>query len=46
MAAVAVVVREAGGRFTSTEGDPSPAAGSGCSSIGLLHDALLAHLGG
>jgi histidinol-phosphatase len=46
MAAVAVVVREAGGRFTSTEGDPSPAAGSGCSSNGLLHDALLAHLGG
>jgi histidinol-phosphatase len=46
MAAVAVVVTEAGGRFTSTEGDPSPGAGSGCTSNGLLHDALLAHLGG
>jgi histidinol-phosphatase len=45
MAAVAVIVTEAGGRFTSTEGDPSPAAGSACSSNGLLHDWLLAHLG-
>jgi histidinol-phosphatase len=45
MAAVAIIVTEAGGRFTSTDGDPSPAAGSACTSNGLLHDALLAHLG-
>jgi histidinol-phosphatase len=45
MAAIAVIVSEAGGVFTSTDGDPSPAAGSGCTSNGLLHDALLAHLG-
>jgi len=45
MAAVAVIVSEAGGLFTSTEGDPSPAAGSACTSNGLLHDSLLAHLG-
>jgi histidinol-phosphatase len=45
MAAVAIIVTEAGGRFTSTEGDPSPAAGSACTSNGLLHDSLLAHLG-
>ncbi len=46
MAAVAVIVTEAGGTFTSTEGDPSPGAGSACTSNGLLHDSLLAHLGG
>jgi histidinol-phosphatase len=45
VAALAVIIAEAGGRFSSTEGDPSPAAGSGCTSNGLLHDALLAHLG-
>jgi histidinol-phosphatase len=45
MAAVAVIVTEAGGRFSSTQGDPSPAAGSACTSNGLLHDSLLAHLG-
>jgi histidinol-phosphatase len=45
MAAVAVIVNEAGGRFTATDGDPSPAAGSACTSNGLLHRALLSHLG-
>jgi hypothetical protein len=27
------------------DGDPSPAAGSGMTSNGLLHEALLAYLG-
>ncbi|HEY3870359.1 MAG TPA: histidinol-phosphatase [Actinocrinis sp.] len=45
MAAVAVIVAEAGGRFSATDGDPSPAAGSACTSNGLLHRALLSHLG-
>jgi histidinol-phosphatase len=45
MAAVAIIVTEAGGQFSSTEGDPSPNAGSACTSNGLLHDALLAYLG-
>ena len=45
VAAPAVIVTEAGGRFTALDGDPSPAAGSGLTSNGLLHDALLAHLG-
>ena len=44
-AAPAIVVMEAGGRFSATDGDPSPAAGSGLSSNGLLHEALLAYLG-
>ncbi len=45
LAAIAVIVTEAGGQFSSTEGDPSPAAGSACTSNGLLHDSLLAYLG-
>jgi histidinol-phosphatase len=46
MAAIAVIVREAGGAFTSVDGDPWPGAGSACTSNGLLHDVLLSHLGG
>ena len=45
MAAIAVIVREAGGTFTSVDGDPWPGAGSGCSSNGQLHEVLLSHLG-
>ena len=32
---------EAGGRFTSLDGDPSPAAGSGLATNGVLHDQLM-----
>lgn len=45
VAAPAVIVTEAGGRFSALDGDPSPAAGSGLTSNGLLHGTLLAHLG-
>ena len=45
VAAPAIVVTEAGGHFSATDGNPSPAAGSGMSSNGLLHEALLAYLG-
>jgi histidinol-phosphatase len=45
MAAIAVIVREAGGTFTSVDGEPSPGAGSACTSNGLLHEVLLSHLG-
>jgi histidinol-phosphatase len=45
VAAPAVIVTEAGGRFSAVDGDPSPAAGSGMTSNGLLHEALLAYLG-
>jgi histidinol phosphatase-like enzyme (inositol monophosphatase family) len=36
-----VILTEAGGRFSSLDGDPSPAAGSGVATNGLLHDDLL-----
>lgn len=41
MAAVAVIVTEAGGRFTSLEGDEGPFSASGVSSNGLLHNKFL-----
>lgn len=41
VAAMPVILAEAGGRFTSVGGDPSPAAGSGVATNGLLHDELL-----
>ena len=45
VAAPAIVVAEAGGQFSAIDGNPSPAAGSGLTSNGLLHEALLAYLG-
>jgi histidinol-phosphatase len=45
LAAVSIVVEEAGGRFTSISGAPGPGAGSGLASNGLLHDAALAFIG-
>lgn len=42
MAAVQIIVEEAGGRFTSVDGQPRADAGSGVSTNGLLHDATLA----
>jgi histidinol-phosphatase len=41
LAAPQVIVEEAGGRFTSLDGIPTPAGGSAVSSNGLLHDRVL-----
>jgi histidinol-phosphatase len=45
MAALDVVVREAGGIFTSLEGEPGPVGGNALASNGKLHDQALAFLG-
>jgi len=45
MAALDVVVREAGGVFTSLEGEPGPHGGNALASNGKLHDQALAFLG-
>jgi histidinol-phosphatase len=45
LAAVQVIVEEAGGRFSDASGDARIDAGTGISSNGLLHDDLLASLG-
>lgn len=44
LAAPALIVAEAGGRFSSLEGDPEPDRGSGLSTNGRLHQAVLAAL--
>jgi histidinol-phosphatase len=44
LAALAVVVAEAGGRFTSLDGTPGPAGGSALASNGALHDEVLGRL--
>ena len=41
MAALQVIVEEAGGRFTTLAGDARADGGSGVSTNGLLHDAVL-----
>lgn len=41
MAALEIIVREAGGRFTNTSGKAGVHGGSAVSSNGLLHDAFL-----
>jgi histidinol-phosphatase len=46
LAAPAVIVEEAGGRFTDLSGRRGPAGGSAVASNGPLHDAVLAHLSG
>jgi histidinol-phosphatase len=46
MAALAPIVTEAGGRFTGLDGVDGVHRGSAAVSNGLLHDALLAALGG
>lgn len=43
--APAVLVREAGGRFTSMAGDETIYGGAGVASNGLIHDALVEMLG-
>lgn len=45
MAACAVVVQEAGGRFTGLDGVPGPHSGNAAASNGLLHEELLQYLG-
>jgi histidinol-phosphatase len=44
LAALDILVREAGGRFTDLRGTPGPAGGSALASNGLLHDAALSRL--
>ena len=44
LAALQVVVEEAGGTFTSLDGEARPDAGSAVATNGLLHDAVLAAL--
>ena len=45
MAALDVIVREAGGIFTSLDGEPGPGGGSALATNGKLHDQALAFLG-
>ncbi len=40
LAAPALIVEEAGGRFTSLQGEPDPGAGSGLATNGILHDRV------
>lgn len=44
LAAVSLIVTEAGGRFTTIDGVDGPSGGSAVSTNGLLHDQVLAHL--
>ncbi len=46
LAAVQVIVEVAGGRFSDLAGAPRPDGGDGLSTNGLLHDDVLAALGG
>jgi histidinol-phosphatase len=45
LAAVSIVVEEAGGRFTGLDGTPGPGAGSGIATNGSLHAEALTALG-
>jgi histidinol-phosphatase len=45
MAALDIIVREAGGIFTSLDGEPGPTGGNALASNGKLHDQALAFLG-
>jgi histidinol-phosphatase len=44
IAAVSIVVEEAGGRLTSVDGTPGPAGGSGLATNGALHNSVLEFL--
>ena len=46
LAAPAIVVTEAGGRFTDLAGKDGPAGGSAIATNGLLHDEVVGRLGG
>ena len=45
LAALQIIVTEAGGRFTSLEGEATPEGGSVVCTNGYLHDEVLAQLG-
>ena len=45
MAALDIIVREAGGRFTSLDGTDGPFGGNALATNGHLHDAALSFLG-
>jgi histidinol-phosphatase len=45
MAAVSVIVEEAGGRFTSLDGTPGPHGGNALGTNGPLHEAVLDFIG-
>ncbi|MDT0443244.1 histidinol-phosphatase [Streptomyces johnsoniae] len=45
MAAPAIIVQEAGGRFTGLDGAEGPHGGNAAASNGLLHERLLGYLG-
>jgi histidinol-phosphatase len=44
MAALDIIVREAGGRFTNTDGVDGPFGGSGVSTNGALHAEIIREL--
>ena len=44
MAALVPIVTEAGGRFTSLDGEDGPWGGDALATNGLLHDEVLARL--
>ena len=44
MAALVPVVTEAGGRFTSLDGEPGPFGSNAVATNSLLHDVALRHL--
>ena len=46
LAPLDVLVREAGGRFTSLDGSPGPGGGSAVATNGFLHDEVLTALEG
>ena len=46
LAALDILVREAGGAFTDLDGSPGPHGGSAVATNGLLHSTVLAHLSG
>jgi histidinol-phosphatase len=44
MAALDIIVREAGGTFTNTAGENGPLGGSGVSTNGILHNEVINRL--
>jgi histidinol-phosphatase len=46
LAALSIIVDEAGGRFTALDGTPGPAGGNAAASNGQLHEELLGYLHG
>jgi histidinol-phosphatase len=44
MAALDIIVREAGGRFTNVTGKSGPFGGSGVSTNSVLHNAVMKNL--